>query len=205
MVLDKQIVSHLKSIKPHLDIRGQWAIFPNTKTATQSISKGILNHRTIIGYKDTRNWEIIWNELFKDRLNEVFMWTLVRNPWDRVLSAFYHVRSRIEKDWRNFKFDYFVKNKLAKFGTSINSHFEKQHKTFSFEGKIMPFIFVGRFENLYTDWAYIANKIKIAEPLPHLNRTKHRHYTSYYNDETIRIVRQLYHTEIELLGYEFGK
>ena len=51
--------------------------------------------------------------------------------------------------------------------------------------------FIGKFENLQEDFSYICNVVGIAEQeLPHTNKTLHKHYAEYYDDQSRRIVEE---------------
>ena len=63
-----------------------------------------------------------------------------------------------------------------------------------------------RFENLQKDFDRVCNKIGIPlQKIPHKNKTEHKPYWEYYNDETREIVAKKFEEDINAFGYEFGK
>ena len=68
--------------------------------------------------------------------------------------------------------------------------------------------FVGRYENLREDVETLCGKLGVDQDilLPHKHNAKNRpHYTEFYDDETIEIVRKFYKNDIKVLGYEYGE
>ena len=55
---------------------------------------------------------------------------------------------------------------------------------------------------------YIQEKLGMSiEPIPHNNslKSKRPHYSAFYNEENIEIIRELYKVDIELFDYEFER
>ncbi|MEE2975632.1 MAG: sulfotransferase family 2 domain-containing protein [Thermodesulfobacteriota bacterium] len=131
---------------------------------------------------------------------DYFTWTMVRNPWDRLVSAYINKASKKYGPWSKFEnltFSDFIYNKEG----IENSHTCIQNT------QIPPDIdFIGKYENFQEDFDIICDKIGIPRhELPHKNASKHKHYTEYYDDETRQIVAEKYAKDIEYFGYKFGE
>ena len=65
--------------------------------------------------------------------------------------------------------------------------------------------FLIKFENLNEDFKAVCEKIDIPyEKLPHRNKSSKSHYTKYYDDELIELVRNRFMGEIEFANYEYN-
>jgi hypothetical protein len=118
----------------------------------------------------------------------------VRNPWDRLVSYWffkkYKAGNPIPKD-----------APLNDFLLNI-----AEPDQYSYIKGFGNNSFIGKFENLQQDFNTICDKIGIPkQELPHTNKTKHKHYTEYYDEETREIVAEKYAKDIEYFGYEFGE
>jgi len=135
-----------------------------------------------------------------------------RNPWSRAVSFWKHIVKSAQYDTPY--------GRQARSKLKSGKNCDKNFKSFvlnsglinpcthwlSSDGKNIDINFTGKIENLTEDFNKICDKIGIPpQQLPHVNKTKHKHYTEYYDDETKQIVAEKYAKDIEYFGYEFGE
>lgn len=139
----------------------------------------------------------------------------IRNPWDRLVSAFYYLKGggnktkhdiELKKIFNiyenNFKdwVVHFLENALE-LNLKVN-HF----KPISFYISKKDIDCAIRTESIQEDFDIVCDKIGIPQQqLPHKNKSKHKHYTEYYDKQTREIVAEKYAKDIEYFGYEFGE
>lgn len=129
---------------------------------------------------------------FPEKYIKYFKFTFVRNPWDKAVS-----------EWKYFNK---VENLNLTLRQSLMTQFPFPDHNIHQTVFAKNCDFIGRFENLQEDFNIVCNKIGIPRiKLPHDNKTKHKHYTEYYNDETREIVEQKFSKDIKYFGYKFGE
>ncbi|MDG6099377.1 sulfotransferase family protein [Alteromonas sp. ZYF713] len=130
------------------------------------------------------------NALGTDKLNEYFVFSTIRNPWDRLISRFFspHQKSRF---WDRNEFIKLVENEDT---------FEDFYVTLS--NKKLDYII--RFESLDSDYSTVCELLSISKArLIKRNASIHEAYKYYYDDELIEMVARKFHKEIELGNYSF--
>jgi len=145
-----------------------------------------------------------------------FKFTFVRNPWDRLFSAYQFLKSGgmldVDRAWaqerlaRYGHFRQFVLEGLRLKETLSHVHFAPQHGfLLSLDRRRYPIDFVGLFENLPEDFAAIAKRLGRSAGLEHLNRTPGalRDYRDAYDGAMIDEVAAVYRKDIALFGYDF--
>ena len=61
------------------------------------------------------------------------------------------------------------------------------------------------FENLDKNIITISKRFNIKNTLPHVNKTKHEHYSKYYDSKSIDYISEMYEKDIDLFCYKFMK
>ena len=141
---------------------------------------------------------------FNIDINKFYSFTFVRNPWDRVVSSYFYDLKWI-KDKKLNLLDY-VKNRPEISKYHKKAHQREQYQYIIDQSNEPSINYIGKFENLQQDFDVICDKIGIPHSkLPHKNKSNHKHYTEYYDDETREIVAQKYARDIEYFGYKFGE
>ena len=157
----------------------------------------------------------------------------VRNPWDRLWSCYcskiatrkrntgYRFKNGIHRSFSKYKsiragmpFAEFVHAVRDIPDEQSDLHFRSQHSFVTDHKGELLVDFIGHFEQLQNDFNRLCGKAGMPkQSLAHKNRRypKHcgdsfnRHYSHYYDDETVTIVADRFKTDIELFGYRFER
>ena len=143
----------------------------------------------------------IYDNIFKN----FFKFGFVRNPWDRTVSLY--LRNEGIQMKESMTFDEFVNWIQYSSDTCIHPlKMKNQLDWFTDSHGNLLVDYVGRFETLDEEWAYIADKIGCTKNLPYKNvNFGRKHYTYYYNYQTKEIIKKKFQVDIEYFNYEFGK
>lgn len=132
-----------------------------------------------------------------------FKFCFFRNPWDQFVSLyryhrdsggdyFHHIQGQSFDEWIKDA----VLNPVFTIGTEYEYILDKH-------GFVIPEIKVYKFEEIDSAWDDICKRLSITDKLPHLNKTKHAHYSTYYTNKTRHMIARKCRREIEMMGYEF--
>ena len=203
----KNFVSRLLHIKPsplRQGINGPYIFIHINKTAGTSIGNAIG-----LPVKHHQTAREIIAKIGREKWDTAYKFTLVRNPWDKVVSHYEYrlKRNKTELASRNISFSGWV---TKTYGPDKDPFFYNNPKAFQpqvewlkdDEGKI-AIDFIGRFETISEDFNQIKSAIGLEAELPHLNASKRAGYQSYYDEETREIVADWFQEDIALFGYQF--
>jgi hypothetical protein len=138
-----------------------------------------------------------------------FTFSIVRNPWDRVVSHYaYRVRTnQTGLGDGKVKFAEWVREAYGRRNLRFYDKpmfFMPQMNWISGDKGEILVSFVGRFERLQADFDVICTKVgRTSRALPHLNRSDRANYRSYYDDEARQIVGDRFRSDVETFGYSF--
>ena len=181
------------------DKQDEFIWFPNNKVCQQAVVKSMFPHRVVVKKKEPLIWKTK-SLISESEFDRMFKWTIVRNPWDRVLSAYdYLTRMGVIKGQLK-DFDDFVRTELAEKGWSVDGHFFPQADRLMVD-------FVVRYENLENDWPVVAEKLDCPTTLVQRNGSHRRigqHYSEHYKtQESIDVIRRLYEKDCIELNYDY--
>ncbi len=153
------------------------------------------------------------------KYQDYFKFAFVRNPWDRLVSCYLQkfmpggkgIRQPEHNDARLYvgmPFTEFVEAVHVIPDEEANPHFRSQYVSLCEpDGQIMA-DFVGRFERLNKDFAYVTERIGMTEKveLPHRLSSPgrdSRSYTGFYDERLADLVHERFQKDIEIFGYSF--
>ena len=144
---------------------------------------------------------------------DVFKAAFVRNPWDRLVSWYAMIR---EQDAATNRFWEYVRRRARSFEEfllhctdTVEDHDGRKSILFNQldyltdeRGEVIV-DFIGRYESLEQDAAPLFRRLNVNAVLPHVNGSRHGHYSAYYTDRTRDLVALRYRRDIDHFGYTF--
>lgn len=154
-----------------------------------------------------KHWNLSkWKaKLSKEELTSLFKFSFVRNPWDIMISKYVSSYYNKSKGFGNIGFS---SNKSLKYFLTLYKRAKNERgDTFFDFFDPTQLDFIGKYETRKTDLEFISQKINfnISPDVTCRRHPNKNHYTTYYDEETIEMVRQKYIREIEYFGYKFGE
>lgn len=195
------------SFKPFDDSQSIFIHIP--KCAGVSVNKALYGN--LAGGHATYNY---YTKVFNpNEISTYFKFTFVRNPWDRLVSAYFFLKkggfNNKDKEWFDKElsqystFEEFIIKWLSKENIEKWHHFRPQCSYIcDYMGEIKV-DYIGYLENINNDFEFIKNKLGLKVDLPNNNKSEHASYKKYYTLETQKIVSEIYDQDIKMFGYTF--
>lgn len=197
------------TLRPFIETQSVFVHIP--KAAGLAVSFGMYgrktgDHRTVCDYK------LCFTE---GEFDSFFKYAFVRNPWDRLVSAFHYLkpggRNKQDAEWADAHLSPydnvsdFVVGWLSEANADSALHFRPQHTFVCCPGGGLEVNLIARYESIAEDYDAIRSILKTGSDLPATNVTRERpkDYRTEYTDRAAEIVQRVYAKDIELFGYAF--
>jgi hypothetical protein len=165
------------------------------------------------------HWKLSYYRLVfqPDAFRDYFKFAFVRNPWDRLVSAYQYLREPTdlvaESDvaWakrhlaRYADFADFALHGLPRWEVRRWLTFVPQHEFVTLPWRRGPQVdFIGKVEDIGRDWPWVAQRLGLPPGLGTFNRSRRAAgYRGYYTPQTRAMVARVYAEDIRMFGYEF--
>lgn len=140
-----------------------------------------------------------------ERWNNFYKFTLVRNPYERLVSEFFWKKKDSDKriiDCSNIEFPDFIKFLYQNFDKILcNTHAEKSHFIRQIDF-LLPEVEIFDLQNIDFLINKLMEKYNLNKPENIFNKTKHEHFDYYYDHSTKKMVYDMYYPDFEFLKYK---
>jgi len=155
--------------------------------------------------------EILEGHFFpKKTIDSYFKFGFVRNTWDRFISGYCHDMGVWYPNITDHRFG--VEDLERYLHQEVNQFFWRPQVRYIYSGGRCAMDFVGRFENMESDWIRLCDMIGLKSQtkslirvirVRHGSKRRHKDYRRYFNDDTRKFVAKIYQEDIETFGYKF--
>jgi len=145
-------------------------------------------------------------EVGADTFDAYFKFTVVRNPWDKVISQYASMRQRPDlRAYIGLADDAPLAEYLARIAAFEHVQWMPQSWFIQDLSGTDMIDFIGRFETLEADMRHVFARIGINfMQLPHMNASRReREYRGYFSADTRSAVARMYAADIEHFRYTF--
>lgn len=179
-----------------------------TKTAGTSVAKSLFGY---LPYHYTATqYRVFYG---KETFNNYFKFAFVRNPWDRLHSAYRYLKAggwnEKDKVWgekhlaQYEDFNEFVIKWLTPENIKTHIHFKPQHEFICDKHGNLLLDYIAYFETLNQDFEEIATRLNIKTTLETHNRNPGETYKNAYTQHAKSKVEDIYAKDIAIFGYSF--
>lgn len=159
-----------------------------------------------VKHADINNIIQLSGEISIEQLKNYFKFSVVRNPWDLVSSYFKYHNNILPGRFKDIKNIFHPQTEQQK--TFFNRWVQYQLRPqidWLGSGNLISVDHIIRFENLQNDFNGMISKLGLVDlpPLSHTNKSNKKHYSEYYDDESIEIVYNHYKKDIEKFKYSY--
>ncbi|MFV3384137.1 sulfotransferase family 2 domain-containing protein [Pseudomonas sp. NY15364] len=181
------------------------------KAAGKTISYSLLGAPNGTGHQ-----KLYVYERYKEKYRKYFKFTFIRNPWDRIVSAFFYMKGfDPQSNDRDF-FDRYIGQETS-FEEFINrlsnpnykklilswEHFTPQTAYMKNRSGNIDLDFIGRVENINDDFAELSSILRIDAKITTRNAGVRTAYRDYYSGKMKEIVSSIYPEDIGKLNYKY--
>ena len=148
-------------------------------------------------------------------MHELPIFTVSRNPWDRVVSSYLIAQRGGAEGGAEMAFPHrYQGREFMSFSTFVHKYLAARD-VWSLDPVFRPQVYyvggfaesrfdhVGRFEDLPATVSWLSETLGREVALPHANRIDHPPYQSFYDDATRRVVGKVYRDDVQAFGYSF--
>jgi hypothetical protein len=141
--------------------------------------------------------------------------TIIRNPWDRAVSAYHFAKSGGIRGGAQMKrADRYRAQDFETFDSYVRGYLAV-HDVWKLDGVFRPqsyylgppgrdnFGYIGDFDYMPETEQWLTDTLGRPVRLPHTNASNHSNYQTYYTKETRNIVGDIYRCDIDRFGFQF--